>query len=206
MVSRHAVRASAHARAAVVRTLADDLSALARPAWRPLDVWRTRFAAPQLLPLHARDATRAVEELRGLVRWVDDGNCHARAVVGAARVDQLLGGALRGPEDAVRAAVAVVPTSMGRTGWTFHAATAYRSADDGRAYAVDHLLGDRLGRRSGVFELDEWARAVQADPGQVRIQHALDNVPTGGGPVTVPASPWQVRRLGRDLARSIERG
>lgn len=192
--------------AATVRELADDLAQHALPVWRPLDLWRTRLAAPRLLPIAAADALRATEELRGLVRWVDDGNCHARAVVGAARIDELLDGVLHGPDQAVRAAVAVVPTSMRRTGWTFHAATAYRSAEDGSVRVIDHLLGARVGNASGNFAIDAWARQAGADPRRVRLQHAVDNIPMGSGPLTSPATPWQVRRLGRELARSIERG
>jgi hypothetical protein len=191
--------------ASMVRALASQLSTHVVSVFRPLDLWGSRLAAPTLIPLAAHDALRAADELRGLVSWVDDGNCYARGIVGAAHVDRLLGGAVNGPQDAVRAAVAVVPTSMRRTGWTFHAATAYRSAEDGGIRVIDHLLGARVGRASGIFTDAEWAAHVHQPVRKVRVQHAVDNVPTGSSPLSAPATRDTVRRLGESLVRSIER-
>jgi hypothetical protein len=191
--------------ATTVRALAGALADHAVPALRPFDLWKARLAAPQLVPVGVADAARAAEDLRSLVRWVDDGNCFWRAVVGAARTEQLLG-ARTGAQvaQAPHAAVAVVPTSMRRTGWSFHAATAFRSAEDGTVRVVDHLLGQRAGRASGTFTTDEWAALVGRRGSDVRLQHVLDNVPTGGGPITMPATAGTLRRGGRMLARSLQ--
>ena len=153
-----------------------------------------------------RDAVRAAEDLRSLVRWVDDGECFSRAVVGVERLEELLGSAAAGPAQASHGAVAYVPTSMRRTGWSFHAATAFRSAEDDAIHVIDHLQGARTGRASGIFSLDEWAELVGRRASDVRIQDELDNIPTGGGPITAPATPRSFRGMANRLVRSFDRG
>jgi hypothetical protein len=189
--------------AARVRGIAGRLAEGAVSPLRPLDLWKSRLAAPNLVPLGASEAERAAGELRGLLRWIDDGECYSRGAIGAARVQELLGGRLTGPGDALHAAVAVVGTSQRRTGWTFHAATAYRSAVDDQVHVIDHLLGARLGNASGTFTLDEWAEHLGRRAADVRLQHPLDNIPTGSGPFTVPATGWHLRGMGRRLARAL---
>jgi hypothetical protein len=204
-IGETAASALAHARASNVRALAARIADAAIHPLRPFDLWKSRLAAPTLIPLHANEAERAVAELRGLISWVDDGECFSRGVFGAARMNELLGGRITGPRDAVHAAVAVVPTSRRATGWTFHAATAYRAAEDGGIRIVDPLLGRRLGVDGGVFTLDAWAGAVGRRASDVRIQHALDNIPTGSGPITIPATGPHLRGMGRRLAAAIRR-
>jgi hypothetical protein len=199
--ARSGVRASA---VDEIRTITARLADNAVPGWRPFDLWKSRLPAPNLLPVGTADATRAVEDLRGLFRWVDDGDCFSRGVVGASRVDELLGGTATGASDAVHAAVAVVNTSLRRTGWSFHAATAFRSADDGQVRIVDHLLGGRVGNASGIFRVDEWAGHVGRKASDVRIQSMLDNVPTLGN-VTTPAAPRFMRGMANRLVHSIQR-
>jgi hypothetical protein len=192
--------------AARVRGIAGRLAEHAVSPLHPLDLWKARLPAPTLVPLGASEAGRAAADLRGLVSWIDDGECFSRGVIGAARVEELLGGRITGPRDAVHAAVAVVSTSRRATGWTFHAATAYRSAEDGGIRIVDHLVGTRAGVADGVFTLDAWAGAVGRRASEVRIQHPLDNIPTGSGPVTVPALGTHIRGMGRRLASALARG
>jgi hypothetical protein len=188
-----------------VRSIAAGLAADALPALRPRSIWRSRLPTPVLAAVGLDDAARAAHDLRGLMRWTDDGACYARAVVGARRVEQLLAGGGVGAADARRAAVAVVGTSHRRTGWTYHAATAIRTSDDGGIRVIDHLLGARTGRSSGLFTVDEWAGHVGRRASQVRIQDVLDNVPTGSGPLTAPATARTMRRFGAWLEQSIAR-
>lgn len=170
---------NAHARTGAVRAIADRLAAGAISPLRPFDLWKTRLPAPQLVPLSASQAEQAAGELRTLLSCVDDGECYSRGVVGAAHLNERFGAGLTaGPNDAVRAAVAVVATSRRQTGWTFHAAPAF-AAEDGSVRIVDHLLGRRAGTPSGVFSVDDWARHVGRRASDVRIQHPLDNIPTG---------------------------
>ncbi len=197
--ARAGVRASAIAE---IGSIAGRLADVAVPSFRPFDLWKARLAAPTMLPVGASDAIRAAEDLRGLVRWVDDGDCLSRAVVGATRMDDLLRGAATGPKDAVSAAVAIVNTSQRKTGWVFHAATAFRSAEDDGIRVVDHLLGAKVGNASGIFKVGEWAGHVGRAAGDVRIQSVLDNVPFAGN-VTVPATGRTLRSFGKRLVESI---
>lgn len=186
-----------------VRGIAGRLADRAVPVLRPFDLWKSRLPAPTLVPLTASQAERAATELRGLVRWVDDGECFSRGAIGATHVQELLGGRVTGPSDALAAGVAVVSTSRRQTGWTFHAATAFRSAEDDAVRVVDHLVGERVGNASGIFTLDEWAGHVGRRARDVRIQHPLDNIPTGSGPITVPATGFHLRGMGTRLARAL---
>lgn len=199
--ARAGVRASA---VDEIRTIAGRLADHAAPVLRPFDLWKSRLPAPNLLPIGAADAARAAEDLRSLVRWVDDGDCLARGAVGAERMDELLRGAVTGGDDARRAAVAVVNTSLRRTGWSFHAATAFRAAEDDGVKVVDHLLGARVGNASGVFSIDDWAGHIGRRASDVRLQSPLDNIPFGGH-VTVPATARSLRDYGERLVRSIGR-
>jgi hypothetical protein len=199
--ARAGVRASA---VDEIRTIARSLADDAVPALRPFGLWKSRLQAPQLLPVGAGDAARAADDLRTLLRWTDDGHCFARGVVGARQMDRLLGGTATGPADAVHAAVAVVNTSMRTTGWEFHAATAFRSAEDGQVRVLDHLLGQRTGNASGIFGVDEWAGHLGRSAADVRIQSVLDNIPTAKH-VTQPTTARIMRSLGGRLASSIER-
>ncbi len=212
-VARVSARAGVRASAVdELRSLATGLADAAVPMHRPFDLWKSRLAAPNLMPLGAGDAARAVDDLRSLVRWVDDGHCLSRGAIGAARVEQLVGGGATfvaggggtAVTDAAHAAVAVVNTSLRKTGWSFHAATAFRSADDGGVRIVDHLLGERLGNASGVFRIEDWASAVGRRASDVRIQSPVDNVPFAGN-LTQPATPRILRSYGERLVRSIER-
>src|SRR5688572_30038418 len=85
--ARAGVRASA---VNEIRLIAQRLADHAVPGWRPFDLWKARLPPPQLLSVGTADAVRAAEDLRGLVRWVDDGDCFSRGVIGAKRVDELL--------------------------------------------------------------------------------------------------------------------
>ncbi|MCW2921288.1 MAG: hypothetical protein JWL76_1162 [Thermoleophilia bacterium] len=200
-------RASAHAgvRASAVSqigVIASQLAEHAVPSFRPFDLWKARLAVPHMLPVAAADAIRAAENLRGLVRWVDDGQCLSRAVIGAARMDDLVRGASVGTSDAVGAAVAIVNTSQRKTGWVFHAATAFRSAEDDGIRVIDHVLGAKHGNASGIFRVEEWAGHVGRSAKDVRIQSLLDNVPVGGN-VTIPATARTLRSFGKRLVSSI---
>ncbi len=187
-----------------IRAIATRLADQAVPAFHPFDLWKSRLPAPHLLPIGTADAARAADDLRGLVRWVDDGDCLARGAIGAERINELLRGAVTGSDDARRAAVAVVNTSKRQTGWTFHAATAFRSAEDDGVKIVDHLLGARVGNASGVFSIDDWARHIGRHSSDVRLQSSVDNIPYGGS-VTVPATRSNLRGYGERLVRSIMR-
>ena len=195
--ARAGVRASA---VDEIRSIATRLADRAVPAFRPFDLWKSRLPAPSLLPVGTADAARAAEDLRGLVRWVDDGDCLARAAIGARRIDELLRGAVTGGDDATHAAVAVVNTSLRRTGWSFHAATAFRSAEDDGVRIVDHLLGARVGNASGVFGIDDWAAHLGRTASDVRVQSPVDNIPYGGS-VTVPATAHSLRGFGERRVR-----
>lgn len=187
-----------------IRAIATRLADRAVPALRPFDLWKSRLPAPSLLPIGTSDATRAAEDLRGLVRWVDDSECLSRAAIGAERIDELLRGAVTGAEDARHAAVAVVNTSKRQTGWTFHAATAFRSAEDDGVKIVDHVLGARVGNASGIFTIDDWAGHIGRRARDVRLQSPVDNIPFGGN-VTVPATARNLRSYGERLVSSIQR-
>lgn len=187
-----------------IRAIATRLADQAVPSSRPFDLWKSRLPAPNLLPIGTADAARAADDLRSLFRWVDDGDCLARGAIGAEHTNELLRGVVTGAEDARHAAVAVVNTSRRQTGWTFHAATAFRSAEDDGVKVVDHLLGARVGNASGVFSIDDWAAHVGRRASDVRLQSPVDNIPYGG-PLTVPATPRNLRGYGERLVRSIMR-
>jgi hypothetical protein len=191
---------------AIIRGVAARLAERAPSAFQPLDMWRTRFADPELIPLARDEVARVAATLGRELRWVDDGECFSRGVIGAGRTEELLGGRITGPGDATRAAVAVVGTSQRRTGWTFHSATAVKDAASGQYLVIDHLQGPRAGAADGVLTLDQWARLVGRRASDVHLQDMHDNVPTGSGPLTSPAGPRTLRSLGERLVRSIERG
>lgn len=190
-------------RASDVRGLAGRLAAKTPSIFGDIDMWGTRFAAPRLISLTASQATRAAEDLRGLLAWVDDGDCYARGVIGAARINELLGGRVTGLDDATRAAVAVVDTNMGQTGWAYHATPAYVSKEDGLTYVIDHLLGSRVGRTSGIFEQGEWAGHLHKSAADVGIQQLYDNAPIDMGQVTQMVGPGRMHGFGDSLADEI---
>lgn len=194
-------------RAPVIREIADAFARRAAPV--TLDLWKTRFPAPELATLSRAQATAGVAELSRLLPWVDDGNCFARGVIGAGRIEQQVTGhvtaGVRGATEGaelLHAAVAVVPTSRAKTGWTFHAATAVRIEGQEGVRIIDLLLSPD----GAPLSLDRWARAVGRRASDVRIQHPLDNIPTGSGPITVPASSWHLRQLGDAVVQSLPRG
>jgi hypothetical protein len=191
----------------VIRGIATRLAEHAPSAFQPLDMWRTRFTDPKLVALAPEEIARAASTLGRELRWVDDGECFSRGVIGAGRIEELLGGRITGPNDATRAAVAVVGTSLRKTGWSFHAATAVKDAATGQVLVIDHLQAKRVpGAADGVLTLDQWARLVGRRANDVHLQDMHDNVPTGSGPLTSPAGPRTLRGLGERLVRSIERG
>ncbi|MCW2974377.1 MAG: hypothetical protein JWN72_2650 [Thermoleophilia bacterium] len=192
-------------RAATIVRVATDLARHAAPVLQPLDLWKSRLAAPELVPLSHEQARAGVEELSQLLPWLDDGNCYARGAIGAGRMEELFTGAATpgaptsGGAPELHAGVAVVPTSMRATGWTYHAATVFREVGAKELQVVDRLLAPE----GGVLALGDWAAKVGRTVRDVRIQQPVDNTPTGGGPITAPAQPWRLKDLGRQLVQAL---
>lgn len=180
-----------------------EVSAHAVSMFRPLDLWHARLPKPDLIALSQPEIDRVVADTRTLFSWVDDGNCYARGFLGAARIEDLLSGRIGGPGDAVRAAVALVPTRRHETGWTFHAASVIRSAADGELYVIDHLLAPE----TGLMKARDWAVKATRHPDgadQLTVQHLLDNVPALG-PITTPETPFIVHGLAGTVEGSVRR-
>jgi hypothetical protein len=188
------------ARTATISRVADELAHDAVPAWAPFGLWKSRLATPELVTLTHGQAAAGTRELSQLFRWVDDGLCFSRGVVGAGRIEEQLAGRVTATSNAWYAAVAVVPTSLHATGWAFHAATVVREAGQPELQVIDRLLAPE----TGTLPLSAWAAKVGRTAADVRIQSPLDNIPTGGGPLTVPALRPYLRAMGRDLTASID--
>ena len=63
---------------------------------------------------------------------------------------------------------------------TYHAATAFRSADDDGIRVFDPLVAGPLGRTDGIVPLADWAGYIGRTAEDVRLQHSVDNVPAFG--------------------------
>ncbi|MCW2949533.1 MAG: hypothetical protein JWN41_546 [Thermoleophilia bacterium] len=191
--------ATPETRSASIAAVADDFAAHAVSPFHPVDTWKSRLPTPILIPLTQQQAAAGVEELSQLLPWRDDGLCYARGAVGSGRIEQMLTGRVTGPADALHAAVAVISTSLSRTGWAYHAATVIRRAGCDELQVIDRLLAPE----TGVLSLSAWAGKVGRTAADVRIQSPLDNIPAGSGPLTIPALPHHFEAMGRDLVDSI---
>jgi hypothetical protein len=166
----------------------------------PLGFWHARLPPPRLIALNENDAGRAVADIDGMFAAVDDELCFGRGSIGAAHVQERLGGGIAGLHDAMHAATAIVLTSHAKTGWYYHVAPAFLSAEDDGLRIVDRLQSKGP---TGMMTVDEWARSVGRIAADVRIQHPLDNVPMPPGGLTAPLTKYKIADYRDGLIESI---